>query len=349
MRRLDLNTHRFLSPWGRRHAQRFTLQWHLTNACELRCAHCYDRSVQEPQSARDCLSVLADFRAFSAANHFSPAVSLTGGNPLLHPGFWTIYRKIVRARIPVSILGNPLTSDQLDRLLSMGKPSYYQVSLEGRKDVNDAIRGAGHFDRTVEFLNIAKASRMVTNIMVTVHAGNIADVIPMAEELAPFVGRITFNRLAQVGQAVDLQIPSPVEYRRFLLDYLTAAKMNTALGMKDNLFNIIRQDQRLPLFGGCTGNGCGAAKNFVALLPNGDVHACRKFPSPIGNLRDSTLHDVYHSETARRYRQGPDACGSCVIRTACRGCMAVTAGHGGDPLTDRDPQCFADSRFRRDG
>ena len=31
-------------------------------------------------------------------------------------------------------------------------------------------------------------------------------------------------------------------------------------------------------FGGCTGFGCGAAFNFMAVLPDGEVHACRKVP-----------------------------------------------------------------------
>jgi radical SAM protein with 4Fe4S-binding SPASM domain len=94
------------------------------------------------------------------------------------------------------------------------------------------------------------------------------------------------------------------------------------------------------LFGGCAGFGCGAAFNFLALLPDGEVHACRKFPSRIGNLAASTLHDIYEGEAARRYRRGSAACRECPIRPVCGGCLAVTHGFGRNIFVERDPYCF---------
>jgi hypothetical protein len=54
------------------------------------------------------------------------------------------------------------------------------------------------------------------------------------------------------------------------------------MGLKDNLLNLVLAEGGEAPFGGCTGNGCGAAFNFVTLLSDGEVHACRKFPSPWG-------------------------------------------------------------------
>ena len=103
--------------------------------------------------------------------------------------------------------------------------------------------------------------------------------------------------------------------------------------MKNNLLNIIRRENGRALFGGCTGYGCGAAFNFVPLLSNGEVHACRKFPSPIGNLRQNRLVEIYHSDRARAYRAGSQA---------CRGCLAIAYSHGLDVFKDKDPFCFMD-------
>ena len=76
--------------------------------------------------------------------------------------------------------------------------------------------------------------------------------------------------------------------------------------------------------------------NFMAVLPDGEAHACRKFPSPIGNVVHSGIAEVYGSETARSYRNGCRACRSCVIRHVCGGCLAVAYS-----LRDRS--------FRREG
>ncbi len=108
---------------------------------------------------------------------------------------------------------------------------------------------------------------------------------------------------------------------------------------KDNLLSAVLHQRGQPLFGGCTGFGCGAAFNFVSLLPDAEVHSCRKFPSYLGNIFEQTLDDIYDSQQAGTYRAGPAACRDCSIRPVCRGCLAVVHSLGLDVSTDRDPFC----------
>jgi selenobiotic family peptide radical SAM maturase len=328
------------SPFWGRTTDVFTLQWHLTNACEAHCAHCYDRADYRALPLSTCLAVLDDFQAFCRTHGVRGQISLTGGNPLHHPDFWALYAAIVAADLRVSILGNPLDDATLARLVALRRPCYFQVSLEGLQPVNDALRGAGHFARTLAFLQRARALQVTTHVMLTLHRANREQVIPLGLSLEGLTRKFTFNRLAQVGDGHALAILTPDEYAAFLHDYLAVARTHPLFGVKDNLFNILRHRSHSPLLPGCTGQGCGAAFNFVALLPDGAVHACRKFPSPLGNLTETSLTTLYHSPYARRYRRGPQGCARCAIRPVCRGCMAVTYGAGGDPLRDRDPQCF---------
>lgn len=326
--------------WRRRPGRPFTLQWHLTNACEYHCAHCYDRSDRRAPNLAEAVRVLSDLRAFCSRQHYTPHVCLTGGDPLAYPHFWSLYSEITRQRLDVSLLGNPLSPAQLDRLLALGAPRSYQVSLEGLAPTNDRLRGAGHFARCLDFLAHARIQGLRTHVMLTLHEGNLDQVLPLADLLRGRTTRLFFNRLSQVGHGACLALPDRERYRRFLADCLAQGRDNPVLGYKDNLFNLLRHQRGLPLGGGCTGGGCGAAANFVALLPDGEVHACRKFPSLLGHIGAADLTAIYHSPAARAYRQGPAACAGCAIRAACRGCMAVTSGAGLDPLRARDPHCF---------
>ena len=70
----------------------FTLQWHITQTCDLHCKHCYDRSDRSQVTLDDALRILDDLGAFCGSRNVSGAVSFTGGNPLLHPDFTEIYR-----------------------------------------------------------------------------------------------------------------------------------------------------------------------------------------------------------------------------------------------------------------
>ncbi len=168
-------------------------------------------------------------------------------------------------------------------------------------------------------------------------------MLPLAEMLRDHADLFTFNRLSQVGEGAGLKLPSKSDYIAFLEAYLEALNHNPVIASKDNLINITRCRHGLPVFGGCTGYGCGAAFNFMCLLADGTVHACRKFPSPVGSILTSSLGELYDSDSARRYRSGPRACKPCTMRPVCGGCLAITYSFGLNVFEERDPYCFIGS------
>ncbi|MCA1797008.1 MAG: thio(seleno)oxazole modification radical SAM maturase SbtM, partial [Desulfuromonadaceae bacterium] len=321
-------------------AEAFTLQWHITQRCDLNCRHCYDRSTLQDVSYARGVTILDQMRDFCRSHHVAGQVSFSGGNPFLHPSFISLYRAAVERNLTPAILGNPVSEAQLEQLLKIEKPVFYQVSLEGLEKHNDYIRGAGNFRAVMEFLDVLKRNDVYSMVMLTLTQDNLDQVLPLAEVLRERVDLFTYNRLSMVGQGAALQGAESVDYATFVKDYLAACRDNPAMAMKDNLLNIERSRQGLELFGGCTGFGCGAAFNFVSLLPSGEVHACRKYPSPVGNIYTTSLEDIYYGETAKAYRRGSSACFECDLRPVCGGCPAVTYGHGQNPFNDIDPACF---------
>ncbi len=321
-------------------AEVFTLQWHITQACDLHCRHCYDRSNRKSVSHSQGLQVLDHFYTFCRDNHVNGQVSFTGGNPLLHHHFFEFYREAVDRGFMVAILGNPTDRSTLEALIRIRKPEFYQVSLEGLREHNDFIRGEGHYDRVIAFLARARAMSLYTMVMLTLTRDNCDQVLPLAEALRDHTDLFTFNRLAMMGEGAALTAPPIETYQSFLIDYLQASRTNPIMSTKDSLFNIVLQNNEQPLRGGCTGFGCGAAFNFVSLLPDGELHACRKLPSLLGNMYEKSLSDIYRSPLAERYREGSSACLHCRLHPVCRGCPAVSRGMGNDIFTDKDPYCF---------
>lgn len=75
--------------------QYFSFQWHITDECDQRCKHCYIFSEdnckkldamtweQIQQTFYNCLDFCKVYDRF-------PYFYLTGGDPILHPNFWTI-------------------------------------------------------------------------------------------------------------------------------------------------------------------------------------------------------------------------------------------------------------------
>lgn len=323
-------------------AEVFTVQWHITNRCDLHCKHCYDRSDRHDVHLSQGVELLDQVREFCLHQNVSGQVSFSGGNPVMHPNFLDLYRAAYERNLNVAILGNAITDEVLKQIVSVAKPSFYQVSLEGLETHNDLIRGRGNFANVLEFLARLKKNKIYSMVMLTLTRANLDQVLPLAELLRDQVDLFCYNRLAMVGEGANLLTPQAQEYQQFVQDYLDARENNPIMGLKDGLMNIERQHRPEGIFGGCTGFGCGAAFNFVSVLPDGQVHACRKFPSAIGDLHQHTLAQIYESSMAQNYRRGCIECDPCQLRPVCGGCLAAAFGCGVDPLVHKDPACFID-------
>lgn len=318
----------------------FTLQWHITQACDLNCRHCYDRSDRETMTVPQALQVLDTLFDFCDRHHVYGQVSFSGGNPMLYPHFNRIYKEAADRGFMTAIIGNPMPLRRVEEMQSIQAPEFYQVSLEGMGDHNDYIRGPGHFGRTIDFLEVLGGLGVYRIVMLTLTRDNMDQVLELAEFLKGRVELFTFNRLASMGEGAKLSSVPPELYPEFLSAYMAAAKSNASMGFKDNLFNLLRWQRGDPVGGGCTGFGCGAAFNFASVLPDGEVHACRKMPSWIGSIYEQSLNDIYHGSLARKYRNGSSGCGGCPIRPVCGGCISVGFGFGRDIFNEVDPYCF---------
>ncbi|MEE4164592.1 MAG: thio(seleno)oxazole modification radical SAM maturase SbtM [Desulfocapsaceae bacterium] len=321
-------------------AETFTLQWHITQTCDLNCRHCYDRSDREVLQLDQAIRILDDLYDFCRQHHVFTQVSFTGGNPVLYPYFYQLYQEAADRGFLVAVLGNPVSRRQIEEMIAIQKPAFYQVSLEGLQEHNDYMRGTGHFNRVMNFLDLLKEMGVYSMVMLTLTYDNMGEVIELAKSLHGRVDLFTFNRLAMIGEGVDLVSVRPSDYSNFLERYIEASAANPHMSLKDNFFNLVLHEKKKTYTGGCTGFGCGAAFNFVSLLADGEVHACRKLHSPIGNIAQQSFAQIYHSDAAKRYRAGSAACRECEIRPVCGGCLAVSQGFGRDIFTELDPYCF---------
>jgi len=87
----------------------FGLQWHITNRCDQKCKHCY--IFNSGQNVRlndfkidDVDEVITKFINFCHNNDKRPSISITGGDPILHPNFWEIIEKVYKSNISFEVL-----------------------------------------------------------------------------------------------------------------------------------------------------------------------------------------------------------------------------------------------------
>ena len=88
-------------------------------------------------------------------------------------------------------------------------------------------------------------------------------------------------------------------------------------------------------------DGCHCGSGHMTILPTGDVYACRRMESKVGNVAESTLLELFYSDAMEEKREFKQfaKCTKCELFGWCRGCPAVTYGYTGD-MYDADPQCW---------
>lgn len=331
---------------GGRRAGAFTLQWHLTSACGMRCTHCYDDDPRPALGLAAAERILDDLVAFCARREIPGQVCFTGGDPLLHPEFLALWRGAAARGFSLCILGNPAPRDQVEAIVAIRRPRAWQVSLEGLEATHDSVRGEGSFARTTAFLDLLQALGIRGHVMLTLTAANVEEALRLAQALRGRFHRFAFSRLARTGRGAALEGVSPAAWEDFAARWTEVAARDRRLALKDGLLNRAVAAAGRPLSGGCTGAGCGAAFNFLAVLPDGEVHACRKLASRVGHLGEASLEEIWSSPAAARWREGSRGCRGCALRASCGGCLAVAQGEGLDALEHRDPLCPGPVRRR---
>jgi len=324
----------------------FSLQWHVTNACDQRCKHCYiwqnpeqQRITTEPD-IEQCQYIIKQFDAFTRSLGAIPHFVITGGDPLLYSHFWQLL-KILREYVDgFIILGNPfhLTPKITERLKQLGCTAY-QMSIDGLEETHDRFRNKGSFNATWHAIPLLQKADIRTLIMSTASLENykeIPAVIQLCHERK--VTNFTFARYCPTDGNGTSNIP-PYEYRKFLEEVWRVFEANadsgTRFSLKDHLWTALLYEKGLlklherkgTIFGGCN---CGL--RHMSLLPDGTIYACRRFKSPVGNIYTDTFAEAFFSPQMETYREIErlEGCKDCELLYYCRGCHAVAAGTTGD-------------------
>lgn len=329
----------------------FGMQWHLTDDCDQRCKHCYiwqkklhEKSVVSLAQARQVIDKLFQFcQTMDCLPHFS----ITGGDPLLHPSIWDILEMF--GGMEFGMMGNPfhLNEGSVAKLKKLGCYTY-QMSLDGLEKTHDSLRKPGSFKATLEKIPVLNNAGIESSIMATVSLLNYQEMPDLARVCTEHhAGNFTFARYCPIKGDAQYNIP-PKVYRQFLADmwktYQELIDSDTNFALKDHLWTTFLYEEGLYQL--CENqdlivDGCHCGVNNMSVLPNGDVYACRRCESKVGNIYEQNFEEIFFSPEMERYRQIDqlDGCKDCVLLNYCRGCHAVSAGSTGNYFS-KDPQCW---------
>jgi len=293
----------------------------ITERCNLRCRHCYVERDAKPLPA---VSVAALERAFAQLDGAgSPAITLSGGEPLLRQDVWDILDRARQHHLEIKFCTNANLVDAAAARRLVEYPIHtFSISLDGgTPESHDQMRGAGNFEqvaRGVRALRDAGAAKIM--LRVTVTASNLATLSDFAAVGDHWgVDAISFRPYRFNGAAID----STLLVARSTYDL---AVRRLELGWQGRCRGIFGQSltTRAPGFAAYIPRfGCNGGHGTLAVKADGAVVACATVRmADDWNLEQHSLLDCwYRAPSIARWRQlqAPARCRACASLDLCGG------------------------------
>lgn len=338
----------------------FAFQWHITDACDQRCKHCYifsEGACHLASMSSDQIDhVLNDAVQMCQNLGREPYFYLTGGDPILHPDFWRLAEMLHDRDLMWAVMGNPfhLSPEVCSRLKELGCRKY-QLSLDGMREIHDDFRMPGSFDCTLNALDMLHEAGIWTAVMTTVSSANANDIPDLIDLMAEKkVDVYAFGRYCPTSEQKSEEYHIPADaYREFLLkcqeriEYHERSGCPTTFQRKDHLWTLLEYEQgkfTIPegIEPGMVYGGCHCGISHMTITPTGDVYACRRMESCVGNAFEQSLEDIFLGVQMEEHRKFSafSKCSRCELAAFCRGCPAVAAGYSDGDMYAADPQCW---------
>lgn len=302
---------------------------YITEACQLRCSHCYmggrlERARKMPFD--DILHTLQTWRRLGGNK-----LTILGGEPTLHPQ----YCESIRAANQIGYEYVITTTNALKparRKLAMLEPSdfsYVQVSLDGGSaSSHDLIRGEGTFAEALATTVILCDRGFDTRIICTVNKANRADALKLLDHADDIgVSLVKFHVFSTIGRgraSTDLAM-APPEWISFYKELERRAPAYSTRVWYQPTFATRADVSRYSLEGyqGCIGR----TLDRISIFPDGRCYVC-------SYLFDTNMH--FAEMRGRQINVNPrdnefSLFTSALAHESCESCKEPASCCGGCP------------------
>jgi radical SAM protein with 4Fe4S-binding SPASM domain len=341
-----------------------TFFWEFTGLCNLNCLYCYARDKHlDELTTEECFRLIDEL---SEANIVS--VTFSGGESLMRKDFFEVASYAAKKGLMVLLATNgTLINKSVAKKLKEIGVAYVEISIDSsRKEVHDAFRGSGSFDKAVNGVKCCVEEGIQTTIATTLTTKNkeVDEILEFGEKLGAtqvvFLNYVPTRR-ATGDQESDMDpyereevikriLEKQQDYTCFkrvaILQATYTARISTemARGKSSKLKQIGFINTDDPKAGKLFNymGGCGAGRTMAAMTPNGDITPCTLLPLKLGNVKEERFIDVWTNSPIlarlRNRKNWKGRCGRCQYKIVCGGARCRPYAYFNDYLAP-DPGC----------
>lgn len=263
----------------------------ITSDCNLRCKHCYNNSGNDKRNITyEVLEKL--FKSLSNLN--VQHISISGGEPCLHPDFVHIIQLLDKYPIRYQLITNGTSFRNYLELLQKYKNQLsIQISLDGLNNAHDSIRGDGVFSLVEENIDLIRCKKMVYFFKTTINRLNYKYLNQIVDYAVKSGGySISFSFMNPIGRGL-------LNKDLCLSDAQIVETYNVLKKLKEKYDNKIKVEIPNLFKNGVCPWFLYEKDNPLTISPridvDGYVYLCSAFMNPkfsIGNVNSSSLEDI---------------------------------------------------------
>ena len=283
----------------------------ITSKCNLHCAGCYSRCNHATVDSEPVSQLTSEewFRIFDEADDLGISfILLAGGEPMLRRDIIEEAGKKQNILFPIFTNGTFMDEKYFD-LLNKRRNLIPIMSIEGEKDITDARRGAGVYDRLIANMDELHRRGLIFGASVTVTTENIKEVTS---------DRFLKSLSDRGCKAVIFVEFVPVTYESRELapgdeerEFLTKEISRLREEHPEMVYISFPGDEKNS--GGCVAAGRG----FFHINSHGGAEPCPFSPYSDINVKNTSLREAVNSPLFRALRSGDllvdDHNGGCVL------------------------------------
>jgi len=294
--------------------------------------------------------MFVNIRNFLQEENKDLVIDITGGEPFLYKEWKELFSYLYKSPCvkEAGIITNSFfLNEEILNFLEDFPETKLKISAEAfEKETFEKFRGKGNFEKFIKTMNMLKERNFEKTLMFTIMEQNVSEV----EKLFYFIEEYNINHFIVerfipqgVGRKITNQVVSLENWIK-TIKILLSKTCN-----EDNLyplipykgFRVTKENGAFELYG----SPCIVGTDGIAVMPDGSVFPCRRFPIKIGNLLEESLYDIWNkSYVLKRLREKKilkGKCHGCKIKD-CTGCRALAFAMTGDYMAE-DPLCIFSS------
>ncbi len=339
--------------------QPINITWELTLACNLNCKHC---GSSAGKCRKNELSLDRSLKLCDELKELgTKEVTLIGGEPLISDRWFPVSKRLNELGIKVNFVSNgTIMNDEVISKLKKAKINNFGISIDGKKETNDSIRGKGVFDKIINTIKRLKSNGIKISIATTVSKFNFLELDEIYNIIVKLCVEVWQIQLAMPVGRMSSDFMIPKKDLRKLIEFIIEKNKEKKVriypgcnvgyfGGFEEKYRIQKEENSLPFW-----TGCYSGIFEIGIMSNGSIKGCLAMKDKFieGNLNDKSLKDIWNNKNAFPYNRKftksclKGFCSECEFGEICRGgCPIISEALTGS--TNNDPYCV--ERINKEG